>query len=99
MIGKHVDHRLGLAARRLSFLVAALALAGLLNVSGCSNPSATTAIAVASPRETEAALALPEVGSATPATTATRRLDASLIGIPMEDMSERFDHLPTGTLS
>ena len=58
MIGKHVDHRLGPAARRMSIPVAALA-----------------------------------------ATTAIRRLDASLIGLPMEDMSERFDRLPTGTLS
>lgn len=36
MRGKHVDQRVGLAARRLAILVGALALAGVLNVSGCS---------------------------------------------------------------
>jgi hypothetical protein len=45
MRGKHVDQRVGLAARRQAILVGALALAGVLNVSGCSNRTAITATA------------------------------------------------------
>jgi hypothetical protein len=76
MRGKHIEHRISLAARRLAILAAADALAGLLNVSDCSNQTAATAIAAASPSAMAATPALPETeaGSATLASAATRRL-------------------------
>ncbi len=98
MTGKHIDHRMNLAARRLALLAAALALAGVLNVSGCSNQTATTARAdsgrwaIASVPVRAAA----ETSSARLATTAIRQLSPTLSRIPVDDVSERFDHLPTG---
>ena len=71
MRGEQSDHRVSLAARRLATLGAAIALACVLTISGCSNRTATTAPAAASP---SAIAATPEpsetqVGSATAAST------------------------------
>ena len=84
MRGEQSDHRVSLAARRLATLGAAIALACVLTISGCSNRTATTAPAAASP---SAIAATPEpsetqVGSATAAATATTRLAPTLISIP-----------------
>ena len=84
MRGEQSDHRVSLAARRLATLGAAIALACVLTISGCSNRTATTAPAAASP---SAIATTPEpsetqVGSATAAATATTRLAPTLISIP-----------------
>ena len=84
MRGEQSDHRVSLAARWLATLGAAIALAGVLTISGCSNRTATTAPAAAS---TNAIVATPapsetQVGSATAASTATTRLAPTLIRIP-----------------
>jgi hypothetical protein len=101
MRGKHVDQRVGLAARRLAILMGALALAGVLNVSGRSNRTATTANTASSPSVVAAAPQLPEAeaGSATLASAATRRLGPTLMRVPIHDVPRGFDHLATGTSS
>ena len=71
MRGEQSDHRVSLTARWLATLGAAIALAGVLTIYGCSNRTATTAPAAASP---SAIAATPEpsetqVGSATAAST------------------------------
>ena len=81
----HSNHRARLAARRLATLGAAIALAGVLTMAGCShrtaatNPadvSSSTIAAAPSPSETP-------VGSATAAaSTATTRLAPTLLSIP-----------------
>jgi len=84
MRGEQSDHRVSLAARWLATLGAAIALAGVLTISGCSNRTATTAPAAASPSAIAAIPAPSEtqVGSATAASTATTRLAPTLIRIP-----------------
>jgi len=84
MRGEQSDHRVSLAARRLATLGAAIALACVLTISGCSNRTATTAPAAASPSAIAATPAPSEtqVGSATAASTATTRLAPTLIRIP-----------------
>ena len=101
MTGKHVDDRISPAARRLALLVAAIALAGVLNVSGCSNPSATMAVAAAGPSAVVATPEPPETGagSATAVSPVARRLPRAFIGLPMGDVSEDFDHLSAVTSS
>ena len=101
MTGKHIDHRASLTARRRAFLAAALILAGVLNVSGCSNQPATTAHADSGRRAIAAVLvrAAAEKRSSTLATTANRQLGPALSRIPMHDVSERSDHLSIGRAS
>jgi len=84
MRGEQSDHRVSLAARRLATLGAAVALAGVLTISGCSHRTAATAPAVASPSAIAATPAPSEtqVGSATAASTATTRLAPTLVSIP-----------------
>ena len=84
MRGEQSDHRVSLAAPRLTTLGAAIALACVLTISGCSNRTATTAPAAASPSAIAATPAPSEtqVGSATAASTATTRLAPTLIRIP-----------------
>ena len=84
MRGEQSDHRVSLAGRRLATLGAAIALACVLTISGCSNRTATTAPAAASPSAIAATPAPSEtqVGSATAASTATTRLAPTLIRIP-----------------
>jgi hypothetical protein len=91
---KHVDHKISPAARRLAILAAAIAVAGLLNDSGCSNPSATMAIAAGSPSAKAATPQLPQTraGSATVSTGARRQTR-------FHQGFEGFDHLPAGTPS
>ncbi len=100
MMVKLVDYRVSPAARRLAFLAAALALTGVLNVSGCSHQDATSVLARASSGTFATAL----VGSAAktgarPAAAAVRELDPALGRTQMGDVFERFDHLPTGASS
>jgi hypothetical protein len=85
MTGKLVDHRISRAARRLEIPAAAVALAGLLNVSVCSNQTGATAIS--------AALTETEAGPATLASRLFRRLGTGHIRIPMDDVPEGSDHL------
>ena len=77
------DHRLSLAARRLATR-AAIALACVLALSGCSNRTETTAPAAASPSAIAAAPASSETPSesATAVATATTRLAPTLVRIP-----------------
>jgi sortase (surface protein transpeptidase) len=85
MRGEQSDHRVSLAARRLATLGAAIALACVLTISGCSNRTATTAPAPASPSAIAATPSSSEtpVGSATAAaSTATTRLAPTLLSIP-----------------
>jgi len=84
MRAEQSDHRVSLVARRLATLAAAIALACVLTISGCSNRTATTAPAAAS---TNAIAATPapsetQVGSDTAASTATTPLAPTLISIP-----------------
>ncbi len=100
MTGKHVDDRISPAARRLALLAAAIVLAGVLNVSGCSNPSATMAVAAAGPSAVVATPELPETGAgSTVVSKVTRRLAPAFIRVPMGDVSEEFDHLAAGASS
>ena len=89
-----VDHKVSLAARRLAFLAASLALAGVLSSSGCSNQAATTALADSSPTTVAALAALPEArtGFTTPATKAIEPPDPTERRMAMDDVSEMFDH-------
>jgi sortase (surface protein transpeptidase) len=84
MPGEHSDHRVRLAARRLATRGAAIALAGVLTISGCSNRTATTAPAAASPSAIAATPAPSDtqVGSAAAAATATTPLAPTLLSIP-----------------
>ena len=85
MRGEQSDHRVRLAARGLAILAAAMAVAGVLTISGCSNRTATTAPAPASPSAVAATPAPPatDVGSATAAaSTSTTQLAPTLVRIP-----------------
>jgi len=85
MRGEQGDHRVRLAARRLGILVAAVAVAGVLTISGCSSRTATTAPGAASPSAVAATSAPSEtdVGSATAAaSTETTQLAPTLVSIP-----------------
>jgi hypothetical protein len=95
MTGKLVDHRISRAARRLEIPAAAVALAGLLNVSVCSNQTGATAISAASPSAlvVPPALTETEAGSATLASRLFRRLGTGHVRIPMDDVPEGSDHL------
>lgn len=84
MRSEQSDHRLRLTARRLATLAAAIVVAGVLTLSGCSNPTATTAPA---PASSSAIAATPppsatDVASAPAASTATTELVPTLVSIP-----------------
>lgn len=103
MTGKYSDHRVSLAARRLAILGAAVALAGVLTISGCSNRTATTAPA---PASASAIAATPspsetQVGAASVASTATTRLAPTQLKIPaigVDSTLVRLGLMKDGTL-
>jgi sortase (surface protein transpeptidase) len=95
MRGERSDHRVSLAARRLATLGAAVALAGVFTISGCSYRTAATVPAVASPSAIDATPAPSQtrVGSATAASTVTTRLAPTLISIPAIGVSSTLVRL------
>ena len=103
MRGEYSDHREGLASRRLSILGAAVALAAVLTISGCSNRTATTAPAPAS-ASTIAATPSPSetpVGAPSVASTPATRLAPTLLTIPAIGVNStlvRLGLLKDGTL-
>lgn len=84
MRGEQGDRRVHLAARRLGILVAAVAFAGVLTMSGCSDRIAATVPADVSSSAVAATPSPSEtpVGSTAAPSTATTRLAPTLLSIP-----------------